>query len=71
MSDMQAVEFKSKPHDNVVDLPPNLHDWNNRPVRVILLADEESSRPAISHVFKAIALKTRNFRFDRDEANAR
>lgn len=68
---MQAVEFKSKPHDNVVDLPPNLCDWNNRPVRVILLADEESSRPAFSHAFKAISLKTLDFRFDRDDANAR
>lgn len=68
---MQAVEFKSKPHDNVVDLPPNLRDWNNRPVRVILLADEEGSPPAISNAFKAISLKTRNFRFDRDDANAR
>jgi len=68
---MQAVEFKSKPHDNVVDLPPNLRDWNNRPVRVILLADEDGARPAISNTFKAISLKTRDFRFDRDEANAR
>jgi hypothetical protein len=55
----------------VVDLPANLRDWNNRPVRVILLADEEGSRPAISSAFKAISLKTRGFRFDRDEANAR
>jgi hypothetical protein len=68
---MQAVEFKSKPHDNVVDLPPNLRDWNNRPVRVILLADEEGALPAIGNAFKAISLKTHNFRFDRDEANAR
>lgn len=68
---MQAVEFKSKPHDNVVDLPPNLRDWNNRSVRVILLADEEGACPAISSAFKAISLKTRDFRFDRDEANAR
>lgn len=68
---MQAVEFKSKPHDNVVDLPPDLCDWNNRPVRVILLADEEDARPDISPAFTAISLKTRDFRFDRDEANAR
>lgn len=68
---MQAVEFKSKPHDNVVDLPLNLRDWNNRPVRVILLADEEGARPAIVNTFRAISLKTRDFRFDRDEANAR
>ena len=69
---MQAVEFMSKPHDNVVDLPPpNLRDWNKRPVRVILLADEEGSGPAISNAFKVISLKTRNYRFDRDDANAR
>jgi hypothetical protein len=71
MSDMQAVEFKSKPHDNVVDLPANLRDWNNRPVRVILLADEDGERPATSNTFKAISLKTRDFQFDRNEANAR
>jgi hypothetical protein len=68
---MQAVEFKSKPHDNVVDLPANLREWNNRPVRVILLADEEGTHPAGNSAFHAISLKTRDFRFDRDEANAR
>lgn len=68
---MQAVEFKSQAHDNVVDLPPNLRDWNNRPVRVILLAHEEAALPSTGNTFKAISLKTRNFRFDRDEANAR
>ncbi|OGR02555.1 MAG: hypothetical protein A2520_11065 [Deltaproteobacteria bacterium RIFOXYD12_FULL_53_23] len=68
---MQAVEFKSKPHDNVVDLPANLREWNDRQVRVILLADEEPTHPASSSTFKAISLKTSNFRFDRDAANAR
>lgn len=67
---MQAVEFKSKPHDNVVDLPPDLHDWNGRQVRVILLT-EEGVEPAVEPTFRAISLKTRGFRFDRDEANAR
>jgi hypothetical protein len=68
---MQAVEFKSKPHDNVVDLPHNLRDWNNRPVRVILLAEEETVPTPVGGTFKAVSLKTRDFRFDRDEANAR
>ncbi len=68
---MQAVEFKSKPHDNVVDLPPNLRDWNGRQVRVILLADEGAAHSAKAPAFEAISLKTREFRFDRDEANAR
>ncbi len=68
---MQSVEFKSKPHDNVVDLPHNLRDWNNRPVRVILLADEEGARLAFSSAFKAIFLITRDFRFNRDDTNCR
>lgn len=67
---MRAVEFKSKPHDNVVDLPPDLRDWNGRRVRVILLS-EESSELAAEPIFKAISLKTSGFRFDRDDANAR
>lgn len=68
---MQAVEFMSRPHDNVVDLPANLRDWNNRTVRVILLAEEATAQPAPASAFKAISLQTRNFRFDRDEANTR
>jgi hypothetical protein len=68
---MQAVEFNSTTHDNVVDLPPELRTWNGRQVRVILLADEESERPVTRPAFTAISLKTRNFKFDREEANAR
>lgn len=68
---MQAVEFKSKPHDNVVDLPVDLKDWNGRPVRVILLADEERGTSVSPGSFTATSLKTRGYRFDRDEANAR
>lgn len=68
---MQAVEFKSQPHDNVVDLPPSLQEWNGRPVRVILLADESAAHSAPASSFKAISLKTLGFRLDREEANAR
>ncbi|MDD5296618.1 MAG: hypothetical protein PHU46_06870 [Rhodocyclaceae bacterium] len=68
---MQAVEFKSTAHDNVVDLPPELRTWNGRQVRVILLSDEENERPVTHQTFTAISLKTLDFRFDREEANAR
>lgn len=67
---MQAVEFKSKPHDNVVDLPADLRDWNGRQVRVILLTDE-STESVAEPTFRAISIKTQGFAFDRDEANAR
>lgn len=67
---MQAVEFIGKPHDDVVDLPAALRSWNGRRVRVILL-DAESEPVAKAPSFTALALKTLNFRFDRNEANAR
>ncbi len=67
---MQAVEFIGKPHDDVVDLPAELRGWNGRRVRVILL-DAESEPATTVPAFSAVRLKTRDFRFDRDEANAR
>jgi hypothetical protein len=67
---MQAVEFIGKPHDDVVDLPAELHGWNGRRVRVILL-DAESELVTSAPRFTALTLKTRDFCFDRDEANAR
>ncbi|MCP5277300.1 MAG: hypothetical protein H6935_02945 [Thiobacillus sp.] len=68
---MQAVEFKSTPHDNVVDLPPDLAPWNGRKVRVILLAEDDPGKTAPAPTFKAISLNTRGFKFDREEANDR
>ena len=67
---MQAVEFIGKPHDDVVDLPAELRAWNGRRVRVILL-DAENEPVTVTPGFTALTLKTRDFRFDRDEANAR
>lgn len=67
---MQAVEFIGKPHDDVVDLPAELRDWNGRRVRVILL-DAENEPVMVTPGFTALTLKTRDFRFDRDEANTR
>ena len=67
---MQAVEFVGKLHDDVLDLPTALRSWNGRRVSVILL-DAESEPATAVPTFSAVSLKTRNFRFDRDEANAR
>lgn len=66
---MQAVEFVSTPHDNLVQLPPELCGWNDRPVRVILMAEEKHHDAEIN--FKAVSLSTRGYRFDREDANAR
>ena len=37
---MQAIEFVSKAHDGVVDLPGERQGWNGKKVRVILLEAE-------------------------------
>jgi hypothetical protein len=67
---MQAVEFVSKAHDGVVDLPRELQGWNGKHVRVILLeaVSEAANRKAM---FKAATISTRGYRFDRDAANER
>jgi hypothetical protein len=68
---MQAVEFISKTHDDVVDLPAELHGWNGRRVRVILLDAKKNEPVTTVPAFSAVSLKTRDFRFNRDEANVR
>lgn len=45
---MQAVEFISKAHDGVVDLPREFQDWNGKPVRVILLEEVSGVKSASS-----------------------
>jgi len=67
---MQTIEFVSKAHDGVVDLPSEHQAWNGKQVRVILqeAAGETVERKAL---FKAVTLATRGYRFNRDAANER
>jgi len=67
---MQAIEFVSKAHDGVVDLPSEYQAWNGKKVRVILLdAVNEAVKRTIQ--FKAATISTLGYRFDRDAANER
>jgi len=67
---MQAIEFVSKAHDGVVDLPREHQAWNGKDVRVILL---EAVSVAIKRksLFNAATISTRGYRFNRDAANER
>lgn len=67
---MQAIEFVSKAHDGVVDLPREHQAWNGKQVRVILLeaVTETAKRKA---QFKAASISTRGYHFDREAANER
>ena len=67
---MRAIEFVSRAHDGVVDLPSEHQGWNGKQVRVILLeaVNEAAKRKA---QFKAATIFTRGYRFNRDAANER
>ncbi len=71
---MQAIEFVSKAHDGVVDLPREHQGWNGKEVRVILLeAVSSAASNAIGRkvLFKATTLSTRGYQFNRDAGNER
>lgn len=67
---MQAIEFVSKAHDGVVDLPREHQGWNGKQVLMILLeaTNEAATRKTL---FKAATTSTRGYRFNRDAANER
>lgn len=67
---MQAIEFVSKAHDGVVDLPREHQAWNGKDVRVILL-EAVSVAAKRESLFKAATISTRGYRFSRDAANER
>lgn len=73
---MQAIEFKTILQNGIVTLPPEYaNQWEGKTIRVLVLDDseqvEESVKPPQTSPFKAISLKTKGFKFNREEANAR
>jgi len=70
---MQAIEFIEQLSDGMIKIPSQFQHWNNRQVRVILLAEKiEPHLPEKdSYTFDAVSLKTKGFRFNREEANER
>ena len=67
---MQAIEFISKAHDGVVDIPREHQGWNGKEVRVILL-EAVSSTAKRKPLFEAATIATRGYQFNRDAANER
>lgn len=67
---MQAIEFISKAHDGVVDLPCEHQSWNGKRVRVILL-EETSETAKRKPSFEVATISTRGYRFNRNVANER
>ncbi len=68
---MHAIEFEAQTHDGIVQIPPQYQAWQNKTVHVILLETAEKHALTKTPQFTAAALKTRNYRFDREQANER
>jgi hypothetical protein len=71
---MQTFEFKVKPQNGMINLPSQFQQWDDKPVRIILLIEEINSPVQTQknrYAFDAVSLKTKGFRFNREEANER
>jgi hypothetical protein len=68
---MEAIEFTAKAKDGVIKIPKEFQASLNEEVRVIILIDSQKKAKSIKRELKAIKIKTKGFKFDRDEANRR
>ena len=68
---MHAIEFEAQVHDGVVQIPPQYRAWKNKNVHVILLESEVVRAEVQKQKFISAALNTKNYRFDREQANER
>jgi len=72
---MEALEFTAVLQNGLVQIPVEHRPrWEGKAIRVIVLEDlgTSTSSPKIQERnFTAVALKTKDFRFSRDEANER
>jgi hypothetical protein len=71
---MQTFEFQVKPHNGMINLPSQFQQWDEKQVRIILLIEEIDSAHQIQkdrYAFDAVSLNTKEFHFNREEANER
>lgn len=68
---MIAIEFEAQTHNGIVEIPKQYQAWQNKTVRVILLDPVEETTPKTNMSFSAVALDTKGYHFDRDQANER
>lgn len=71
---MQAIEFKTILQNGKVTLPPEYaSQWEGKAIRVLVLDDSEQVKKLVNSLqnspFKAVSLKTKGFKFNREEAN--
>ena len=66
---MQTIEFNSVISDGVIPIPEKYRGSLSSSVRVIVMANDTAVPE--SKNFSAMKLKTKNFKFNREEANER
>jgi len=71
---MEAIEFISVIEGGKINIPNKYSDILNQKVRVIILLEPQQppkKKVAKKDRFTALKIKTKGFKFDRDEANKR
>lgn len=67
---MKAIEFKAKTDKGIIEIPKEIKNKINQEVKVILLF-EEKEKEVGQHHYTAAKIKTREFKFNREEAHER
>ncbi|MEW6378081.1 MAG: hypothetical protein AB1611_00585 [bacterium] len=68
---MKAIEFKARVDKGVIKIPDEFRNKIDHEVRVILLLEEEKKEYVGKPRFTAVKIKTKSFKFNREEANER
>ncbi len=73
---MKVINFKTTLKNGIVTIPAEYSsEWEGKQSRVILLDNAEDSEQTVEQLkapdFRAISLKTKEFKFNREEANDR
>jgi hypothetical protein len=70
---MQAIEFMAKAEKGSIKVPKEYQEQLQDQFRVIILQEANTSKKSTSkkRVLNAVKIKTKGFKFNRDEANAR
>ncbi|MDR0833202.1 MAG: hypothetical protein LBN93_03310 [Candidatus Symbiothrix sp.] len=68
---MQTYEFNTVVHDGIIRIPKRYLDKQLSSIRVILLPNGNDVCMESNPKFSAMKLKTKGFKFNREEANER
>jgi len=72
---MNAIEFETISHDGKIDIPQKYSEWFEKPVKVILLSQEnltiQQQKDQAKTFFQNMQLDLTEYQFDREEANGR